>query len=219
MIKMSEQLSAARQSQLEAQLQFFNSFTSKAVASAEKLVALNLNLARETVEKSSTAMCQVMTARDAADLFALGAGAPDTISRLMAYGRELMSIAAGGALAQPATPQQAVARVAPAPAPAPAQSQATAPTSAPTAVPEPAQSSDIDTEGPAATTPMARALDSVGVKSGAARPAAASFPPADEVNVHITGIEPVEASPPPAPSAGTPEIAQEAPAAKGRKKK
>lgn len=213
MINLSEQLSAARQTQLEAQLQFFNSFTSKAVASAEKLVALNLNLARETVEKSSTALCQAMTARDAADLFALTARTPDTVNRLLAYGRDLMSIAAGGAPTLPATPQQATARIEAEPA------QETAPAQAPSAIPEAAPAAAPEVELPVAAKPIARALDSVGVKNGAARPAAASFPAADEVKVQITGIEPVDATPPPAPSAGTPDIVQEAPAAKGRKKK
>lgn len=205
MINFSEQLSAARQSQLEAQLQFFNSFTSKAVASAEKLVALNLNLTRETVEKSSTALCQVLTARDAADLFALSARTPDTFSRMLAYGRDLMSIATGGVLPQPSAAPQPAARI------------DNTPAALAEAAPEPELKAEADV--PASATPLARALDSAGVTHGAAKPVAASFPAAEEVNVEVTGIEPIDAAPPPAPVAGTPEVAKEALAAKGRRKK
>lgn len=252
MINFPEQLSAARKSQVEAQLNFFNTVTSKAVANAEKLVALNLNLTRETMEKSSAVLCQALTARQPADLFALTARAPDAISSFVAYGRDLMAIATGVATdaikdsaaartaspSQPSTAQtsttetnQKVTVPAAAPAPvaaapatpaAPAAAAASTASAAPVAAeaPEAPQVSGFaaEEEADATVTPIAKALAEIGDKHGEAQPLAASFPAAEEVSVQVSGMKPVDAAPPPAPSAGTPEVAQEAPA-KGRKKK
>lgn len=244
-----EQLSAARKTQLEAQLNFFNSFTSKAVANAEKLLALNLDLTRKTMEKSTAVMCQALTAREPADFLALSTRTPETFGSLMAYGRELMSIAAGAAAtATPAPSAQRIEVQQPArqeakqeakqeaPPPAPAVSTAAgAPTAgkileqaavqaaeaivAPVAEPELPQVKAFEAE--AAPKAAAKPLaKAVGDAVGSAAPKAAAAAVPASAKVKVTSIKPVEAAPPAPPAAGTPEVAQHDPAAaRGKKKK
>ena len=73
----------------------------------------------------------------------------------------------------------------------------------------------------AEVTPIAKAVSNVATKAVAAKPAAAPVPAAKKTTV-VTGIKPVEASPPPAPVSGKPAIAQQQldlPAAKSKKRK
>ncbi|QYF91839.1 phasin family protein [Massilia sp. PAMC28688] len=242
-----EQLSAARKTQLEAQLNFFNSFTSKAVANAEKLLALNLDLTRQTVEKSTAAMCQALTAREPADFMALTTRTPETFGSLMAYGRELMSLATGATGTAPA-PTVSAAPAAPAlevkPAAKPeakqraeqkAEQKAAAPSAeqiieqaaeqaaeaivAPLAEPAIPQASAFEAEAApkVRAKPIAKAL---GDAMGGAVPKAAAVTVPANAKVKVTSVKPVEATPPAAPAAGTPEVAQHDPAAaRGKKKK
>ena len=236
MTNIPEQLSAARKSQLEAQLNFFTSFTSKAVANAEKIAALNLNLARDTAAKSTTALYQALSAREPADLLALSSRAPDTFSTLIAYSRELMAIAAGsvtgaGMPPSPAAPAASSPKAVPFKVGDPAQDAidqiveqaaeaATAPV-APVAEPDVPSASLFEAEAAPAVTakPMAKAVGAMGASNGALKSAAAPVPGAEH-QVKVSGIKPVDASPPPAPATGTPEAVQHEPAAaKGKRKK
>lgn len=232
MINIPEQLSAARKSQLEAQLNLFTSFSSKAVASAEKIVALNLSLTRDTVAKSTAALCQALSAREPADLLALSSRAPDTLSTLVAYSRDLMAIAAGSLAGATDTPAPAAAPKDLAFKGAPAAEDSieqivelaadavTAPV-APVAQAEIPSASLFEAEAaPAVTaTPMAKAVGAVGASNGALKSAAAPVPGAER-QVKVSGVKPVDAAPPPAPATGTPEVAQHQPAAaKGKRKK
>jgi phasin family protein len=93
MFSITEQFSAATKSQLEAQLNLINNFASKAVESAEKVIALNLSTTKATVEKSSGAALQLLSAKDGQDFFRLSASQTPSLDNLLAYGRQLFSIA------------------------------------------------------------------------------------------------------------------------------
>jgi phasin family protein len=93
MSSLTEQFSAVTKSQLEAQFKIFNTFASTAVDSAEKVIALNLTTTKASVEKSSAAARKLLEAKDAQELFSLNAAQPSGFDNLLAYGRQLVSIA------------------------------------------------------------------------------------------------------------------------------
>lgn len=169
MSTLPEQLSAVRKSQVEAQLAFFQNFTSKAVEGAEKLIALNLNTTRASLEKSSAAVRQLIAAKDPRDLLALTTQSQENFDTLLAYGRELFSIATGAqaALLQPA-------------APGPVPAFLTAPSDTAAATPE-------SFPEVALAKPIAKA----GAKA-MPKPAAAPVPLEPEPVV-VAGLEPVDA--------------------------
>ena len=93
MSSIAEQFSAATKSQLEAQFQIFSTLASTAVGSAEKVIALNLSTTKASVEKSSAAAKKLLTATDPKEFFSLSSAQPPSFDGLLAYGRELYSIA------------------------------------------------------------------------------------------------------------------------------
>ncbi|USX22004.1 TIGR01841 family phasin [Oxalobacteraceae bacterium OTU3REALA1] len=93
MSSLTEQFSAVTKSQLEAQFKIFNTFASTAVDSAEKVIALNLNTTKASVEKSSAAARKLLEAKGPQELFSLNATQPTGFDNLLAYGRQLVSIA------------------------------------------------------------------------------------------------------------------------------
>ncbi|MBV6324826.1 phasin family protein [Duganella violaceipulchra] len=95
MSSITEQFSAATKSQLEAQFKIFNTFASTAVDSAEKVIALNISTTKASVEKSSAAAKKLLEAKDPREFFSLGSAEPASFDSLLAYGRELYSIASG----------------------------------------------------------------------------------------------------------------------------
>ncbi|MYM68713.1 TIGR01841 family phasin [Pseudoduganella sp. FT55W] len=93
MSSITEQFSAATKSQLEAQFQILNTLASTAVDSAEKVIALNINTTKASVEKSSAAAKKLLAAKDPKEFFTLSTSEPASFDSLLAYGRELYSIA------------------------------------------------------------------------------------------------------------------------------
>lgn len=93
MSSLTEQFSAVTKSQLEAQFKIFNTLASTAVDSAEKVIALNLNTTKASVEKSSAAARKLLEAKDPQELFSLNAAQPSGFDNLLAYGRQLYNIA------------------------------------------------------------------------------------------------------------------------------
>ncbi len=191
MSTLTEQFSAARQSQVEAQLKFFQTASSKAVESAGKIAALNLATTRALMAKTESDFLQLLSAKDPRDLFALSAQTQSGFETLLAYGRALAGIASGAQ--QALLPQEQAA------APAP---QLDMP-AAPTVVPEAAPAAATDVLPAAKAKPIAKAA-STAARAVPAKPAAV-LPAADEP-VLVSGLKAVEASPPPAPVAGTPII-------------
>ncbi|ALK98708.1 hypothetical protein AB595_22460 [Massilia sp. WF1] len=95
MTPFSDQLSAVRQAQLEAQLDMFRNLSSRALDSASQLVALNMRTSRATMEQAAGTVKHLLEARDPRDLFAVGSAAQGQWQTLFSYGRELFGLAIG----------------------------------------------------------------------------------------------------------------------------
>lgn len=95
MFTVPDQFSTVAKANLEAQLSMFTNLTSKAFESMEKMVDLNLNVAKASLEDTSIAARQLMTAKDPQEFFSLTAAqAQPTAAKAIAYGRHLAGIAA-----------------------------------------------------------------------------------------------------------------------------
>jgi phasin family protein len=95
MTRFSDQLTAVRQAQLEAQLDMFRTLTTRALDSAGQIAALNVRTTRASMEQAAGTMKHLMEAREPRDLFALGSAAQDQWHNLFSYGRELFGLAVG----------------------------------------------------------------------------------------------------------------------------
>jgi Phasin protein len=102
MTPFSNQLSAVRQAQWEAQLDMFQNLTSRALDSAAQIAALNMRTSRASMEQAAGTMKHLLEAREPRDLFAIGSDAQGQWHTLFSYGRELFGLAIG-ARALPAT--------------------------------------------------------------------------------------------------------------------
>lgn len=121
MTSLPEQLSAAstRQlsAQLDAQFRFFNTFATQALDNASRIVALNLSASRDSVERSSHTVRQLIDATQPRDLLVLRTHAEEQVRSLFNYGRELFNIGANAqpyglrTIVQTAAPPVAVASV------------------------------------------------------------------------------------------------------------
>ena len=112
MFSITEQFSAVTKSQLEAQLNLLNSFASKAVESAQKVLALNISTGKESVEKSSAAARRLLEAKDPQEFLSLGK--PPSFDNLLAYSRELFSIASAAQAELMQTAKEQIKQAAPA---------------------------------------------------------------------------------------------------------
>jgi phasin family protein len=95
MTSFTEQLSAVRQSQLDAQLDMFRQLSGRALDSTEQLIALNMKASRASMEQAAGAVKHLLEAKDPRDLFALGSAAQGQWHQLFDYSRELLGIATG----------------------------------------------------------------------------------------------------------------------------
>lgn len=95
MTSLSEQLSAVRKSQWEAQLDVFRALSQRALDSAEQLIALNMKTSRASVEQAAGTFKQLLEANNPRDLIAIGSTAQGQWQQFFSYGRELLGIAAG----------------------------------------------------------------------------------------------------------------------------
>ena len=213
-----EQFSAARKSHIEAQLNYFEGVTAKAMDSASQVLQLNLNTARTSLEKSTLAMSQLLQVKDPRDLLVLTTQSQQNIESLLSYGRALFGIATGGQL-NVAPPS--VATLAPAPEPTPepapevqAQPELFAPAESVVAAPQPV----ADVPLPVEAKPIAEAARKVAAKPAATKPAAAPLPAAAKNKVVVTGMKPVDAAPPVVRVTGKPKVEAPKAGAKLRKK-
>lgn len=172
MSPLPEQFSAASSKHIEAQLQLLQQLTSQAVAASARIASLNIQTARASLEHSTQAMAEVMSARDPRDLLSLATQSQISFDSMLAYGRALFGIATGA----PAV--AASAKPAPAPAPAPVVEQP--PESiAPAAVaifPAPEQASQVTAK------PRARAVAKTTPKAKSATPVEVSTPGAADAS-------------------------------------
>ena len=96
MFSIPEQFSSATKTNLEAQFALFSSLTSKAFEGIEKIVELNLTAAKATLEESTAAAKQLLSAKDPQEFFSLSAAQAQTSAeKAIAYGRHLAAITSG----------------------------------------------------------------------------------------------------------------------------
>jgi phasin family protein len=96
MFAIPEQFSAASKANFEAQLSLITSLTNKAFEGVEKVVDLNLNVAKASLEESNATAKQLLSAKDAQEWLSLAAAqAQPNAEKALAYGRHLASIASG----------------------------------------------------------------------------------------------------------------------------
>lgn len=218
MLSLPEQLSAARKWQFESQFNLFQTLASQVLARTEQVIALNLDTSRAAVERSSNAVRQLFAINDPRDLVTLGSQGQAQFEQMLAYSRELFSIASG---AQPARwPRPAASSPPPAnwlppaqPAPAPASDdaapagfRAAAQGARPGREPVVAIVPDAAPAPVAQENPIARAASALVSAPAEPQHPLASPVAAADTEVGIPPIAPVEAAPPPAPVSGTPEI-------------
>lgn len=98
MTSLPEQLSAAstRQlsAQLDAQFRFFHTFATQTLDNASRIMSLNLSASRDSVERSSHTLRQLIEATQPRDLLVLRTHAEEQVRSLFNYGRELFNITA-----------------------------------------------------------------------------------------------------------------------------
>ena len=94
MFSFQEQFSAATKTQLEAQIAMITALTSKAFESVEKVIDLNMNVAKASLEESTANVQQLFSAKDPQEFFSLSAAqAQPNAEKAIAYSRHLAGIA------------------------------------------------------------------------------------------------------------------------------
>jgi phasin family protein len=94
MFPMNEQLTNAAKTNLEAQLSILTALTTKAFESVEKVVDLNLNAAKASLEDSAVTARQLLAAKDPQEFLSLTAAqAQPSAAKAIAYSRHLAGIA------------------------------------------------------------------------------------------------------------------------------
>jgi phasin family protein len=95
MFAFPEQFSNATKANLESQFALLSALTTKTFEGVEKLVELNLNTAKATLENSSATARQLLAVKDPQEFFAVTAAqAQPNADKALAYGRQVASIAA-----------------------------------------------------------------------------------------------------------------------------
>lgn len=93
MTSITEQLSATSKSHIESQLNLMDTVLRKSVEGVQQVVALNLNTARNVLERSTTTARELLDARDPREVLTLATKPLPTVEGLLSYGRELFGIA------------------------------------------------------------------------------------------------------------------------------
>jgi phasin family protein len=217
-----DKFAEASKQQLATHIDFFQSLTSRMFENAERILALNLETTRATLDQSAGAARQLAAVREPRDLLALRAQSQQQVEAVMAYSRKLFEIA-NKPVAVPAAapaddrhidtaPPVVDAASAPESASAPV-SAALAPSAHPLgeADPEPASAPVID----ATVTPIAQAVSTVlAAPLEVPHPAASPMPEARDII--IPPIAPVDAAPAPVEASTAAPVKR---AGKGSKKR
>jgi phasin family protein len=95
MLNISEQFTSASKANFDAQLAILTTLTSKAFDGVEKLVELNINTAKSSLEDSAAVAKELLAAKDPQEFFSLtSAKAQPNAEKAVAYGRQFATIAA-----------------------------------------------------------------------------------------------------------------------------
>lgn len=94
MFAIPEQFSAASKANIEAQVALLTSLSNKVFEGVEKIVDLNLNVVKASLEESNAAAKQILAAKDLQEVLSLTAAqVQPNAEKALAYGRHLASIA------------------------------------------------------------------------------------------------------------------------------
>lgn len=94
MLPLQDQISVATKANLEAQFAMYNSLTSKTLEGFERLVNLNINAAKASMEESAAAVRQLLAAKDAQEVISfVTAQTMPTFEKALAYSGHLVNIA------------------------------------------------------------------------------------------------------------------------------
>lgn len=94
MFPIQDQISVATKANLEANFALYSALTNKTLESIEKLVNLNLAAVKASMEESSAAARQLLSAKDANEFFTLvNAQAKPNLEKAIAYSSHLANIA------------------------------------------------------------------------------------------------------------------------------
>lgn len=96
MFSFQEQFSAATKNNLETQLALLTALTGKAFESAEKIIELNMSVAKASLEETTANARQLFAAKDPQEFIALSTSqAQPNSEKVAAYGRQVMGIVSG----------------------------------------------------------------------------------------------------------------------------
>jgi phasin family protein len=96
MSSFQEQISAATKANFENQLALLTALTGKAFESVEKVIELNMNVAKAALEESTSNARQLLAAKDPQEFIALSASqVQPNAEKATSYGREVMTIVSG----------------------------------------------------------------------------------------------------------------------------
>ena len=213
MTSFTEQLSAVRQSQWEAQLDMFRRLSSRALDSTGQLVELNMKTSRASMEQAAGTIKHILEAKDPRDLFAVGSAVHAQVHQMFDYGRELLGIATGlrgswstlPAASQPSLLIPAPAQVTEQAAPpvAKAEPQPAAPLDAAAEASVEAEfektvdSAIADEVPPAKAKPLVQALNEAAPKPPSVEHPVVSTVPLEAAKVELPAVTPVEHAPAP----------------------
>lgn len=93
MFSIQDQFSAATKANVEAQLALVSALASKAFEGVEKLIDLNMTVAKTSLEESNTTAKQLLAAKDPQEFFSLAAAqAQPSAEKAVAYARHVANI-------------------------------------------------------------------------------------------------------------------------------
>jgi phasin family protein len=96
MFAIPEQFSAAAKTNLESQIALLTALTGKAFESVEKVIELNMTVAKAALEESTSNVRQLLAAKDAQEFIALSTSQTQpNAEKAASYGREVMTIVSG----------------------------------------------------------------------------------------------------------------------------
>jgi phasin family protein len=94
MFAIPEQFSVATKTNFEAQIAMMTALTNKAFEGMEKLIDLNINVAKASMEESVANAKQILAAKDPQEFFSLTTSqTKPNAEKAIAYGREVIGIA------------------------------------------------------------------------------------------------------------------------------
>lgn len=93
MSSVAEQFASVTKTHFEAQLSMMTALTNKAIEAVEKVAELNMTAVKTSLEESTVAVKQILSAKDPQEFFSLSAAQKPNAEKALDYSRQLTSIA------------------------------------------------------------------------------------------------------------------------------